>query len=378
MTKKSLHVVAFDTPYPPNYGGIVDVYNKLRILHNLDVNLILHMFYTNKPANKSIEHLNQYCSKIYLYKRRTGFLRNLNPFPYIVASRADSKLLKNLKTDASPIIFEGLHTCFYLSHNDLRNRQKIVRMHNIEWQYYASLMKGESNFLKKLYFAIETLKLKSFEKVIQKAQNILAISPKDYDYLRKKYTEDKIIYIPPFHFTDKLTSKSERGNYILFQGDLSISDTENVLIELIEKALKLIEIPLIITGKNPGIKLTKAISQYSNIELIENPDNIKMKSLIQNAHLILVYSGVKAGMKLKLLNGLYQGRFVVGDENSIMDTGLEELCFIENNKSSLVQLIQEIWLMEYTKEINVKRNIFLEQNFSNFKNGNKILKLLKE
>ena len=373
----NLHVVSFDIPYPPNYGGIVDVYNKLRILNKLEINIILHLFHKGDPDKNRIEHLHQYCSKINLYKRNTTFFLNFSAIPFIVAGRADKKLLNNLKTDMAPILFEGLHSSYYLSHKDLRNRKKIVRMHNIEWQYYESLMKGEMNFIKKLFYRIEARKLKKFEKVIQFAQNILAISPLDYDYLLNEYKNLDISYIPPFHFTDILQFKSKRGDYILFHGDLSINDTENVIIELIDKVLKSINISVKIAGKNPSKSLTKAISGCSNIELIENPIDKEMQSLIQNAHIILVYSGIKAGMKLKLLNGLYQGRFIVGDNNSIKDTGVEDLCFIENNYNSLTHLLNEIWQMDYTEKINMERTILLNQVFSNINNGTKLLNLIQ-
>ena len=44
MPDKHLHIVSFDIPYPPNYGGVIDVYYKLKALHRKGVKIILHCF----------------------------------------------------------------------------------------------------------------------------------------------------------------------------------------------------------------------------------------------------------------------------------------------------------------------------------------------
>ncbi len=32
MPDKYLHIISFDIPYPPNYGGVIDVFYKLKAL----------------------------------------------------------------------------------------------------------------------------------------------------------------------------------------------------------------------------------------------------------------------------------------------------------------------------------------------------------
>ena len=31
---KEVHIVSFDVPYPPNYGGVIDVFYKIKTLFN--------------------------------------------------------------------------------------------------------------------------------------------------------------------------------------------------------------------------------------------------------------------------------------------------------------------------------------------------------
>ena len=44
MPERQLHIVAFDIPYPPNYGGVIDVWYKLKALHAKGIKIILHCF----------------------------------------------------------------------------------------------------------------------------------------------------------------------------------------------------------------------------------------------------------------------------------------------------------------------------------------------
>ena len=41
---KHLHVISFDVPVPANYGGVIDVYYKLKALHLQGVKIHLHCF----------------------------------------------------------------------------------------------------------------------------------------------------------------------------------------------------------------------------------------------------------------------------------------------------------------------------------------------
>ena len=42
--EKFIHVVSFDVPYPANYGGVIDVFHRLKALHKNGYKIILHCF----------------------------------------------------------------------------------------------------------------------------------------------------------------------------------------------------------------------------------------------------------------------------------------------------------------------------------------------
>ena len=156
MSELHLHIVSFDIPYPPNYGGVIDVFYKIKALHAAGVKVHLHCFeYHREPAKE----LDELCEVVHYYPRKTGVVAALSWKPYIVFGRRSDELLKTLCRDDFPILFEGLHSCYYLSHPSLKNRIKIYRESNIEHHYYFHLSKVEKNFFKKIYFIFSGIKL---------------------------------------------------------------------------------------------------------------------------------------------------------------------------------------------------------------------------
>ena len=141
MKISHIHIIAFDLPYPPDYGGATDIYHKIRSLYDLGVKITLHVFlYKGKMPAPALEALTE---KTHYYYRR----RFVNPFwgskPYVVTTRNSEKLMRNLLLDDYPILFEGLHTTAYLGRPELKDRTMVVRAHNVEHNYYRALGEAE-------------------------------------------------------------------------------------------------------------------------------------------------------------------------------------------------------------------------------------------
>ena len=120
---KALHIISFDIPYPADYGGVIDVYYKLKSLAALGVEITLHCFQYGKRLPQP--HLETLCRKVYYYPRLTGWKGLHTSLPYIVSSRRDETLFSRLLEDDAPILFEGLHTTFYAAHVLLAGRIKL-------------------------------------------------------------------------------------------------------------------------------------------------------------------------------------------------------------------------------------------------------------
>jgi hypothetical protein len=334
MSVNKLHVVSFDNPYPPNYGGVIDVFYKLKALHEQGVEITLHAFeYGRTPSRE----LHAYCKKVYYYQRRTF----VNPFsgelPYIVSTRRDDELLYNLLQDKSPILFEGLHTCYFLNHAQLKNRFKIVRMHNIEHDYYARLEETESNFFKKYFFSKEAARLKEYENILQHANLILAISPNDETYLKSNYKRVK--HITAFHPNNALSSITGSGDFIFYHGNLSVGENDEAARFLVNEVFNNSEIPFYIAGTKPSAALKRAIEGKANIKLFEHLSTEQISELVQKAQINVLPTFQSTGIKLKLINVLFQGRFVIANNKMVANTGLEKLCIMANTADEFKRYI---------------------------------------
>ena len=51
---KKIHIVSFDIPYPPNYGGIIDVFYKIKTLFELGYEMARAVYQGDVWADTSI------------------------------------------------------------------------------------------------------------------------------------------------------------------------------------------------------------------------------------------------------------------------------------------------------------------------------------
>jgi len=372
MYNKHIHIIAFDLPFPPNYGGSTDMFFKIVALKKLGIAITLHVFlYGGKEP--SIELENE-VDRLYYYSRKRR-----NPFagssPYIVRTRSSNKLLKRLLEDNDPILFEGLHTTWCVEDERLKDRVKIVRAHNVEHNYYEALAMAEERIWKTQFFKLEAKRLKSYEKVLNSVQGIAAISPLETDYFQKEYG-DKTHYIPAFHAHQEIESKTGKGDFVLYHGNLSVPENSRAASYLVEEVFSKLEVKCIIAGSNPPKSLVQAIDKHSHIELRANISTEEILSLITNAHINLLVTFQSTGIKLKLLNSIYKGRFIIANPPMIQETGLEDLCSVGNTPKELASLVQELFLRDFTDADMLKRKQRMWQTFSNENNAKKLAKML--
>ena len=369
--KTEIQIVAFNIPYPPDYGGVIDIFYKVKALSECGVSVFLHCFEYDRPRAVELE---KYCAKIFYYPRKNGIRYQFSTKPYITITRHNNQLLNNLKENKSAILFEGLHTCAYLNHPELFNHTKLVRTHNIEHDYYLNLGKSEQNIFKKIFFRLESAKLSVYEKILKEASHLLCISPNDNYYFDHKYGHAH--FIPAFHPFSEMQSKEGKGEYILFHGNLSVSENVQAVFYLIKHILPNISHPVIIAGKNPPEKLINQTKQLSNVKVIANPENEEMEELIRNSHICLLPTFQDTGLKLKLLATLFSGRFCVTNTPMVDKTGLEHLCHIADKPGEMIRLINELFRQEFTLEEIEKRKLIFEDAFSNHYNALKIIRLI--
>ena len=371
--KRAIQLVAFNIPYPPDYGGVIDIFYKIKALSECGISVYLHCFEYDRPQAVELE---RYCAKVYYYPRKEDICYQLSPKPYIVVTRDNDQLLRNLSSNNIPILFEGLHTCFYLDHPSLSSHTRLVRTHNVEHEYYLNLYKSEQSLFKKIFFRMEAFKLSAYEGILNKASHLLCISPNDCHYFKQKYSHSHLI--PAFHPFSEIKSKVGRGKYILFHGNLSVAENIQAVEYMLAKVFSKITYPVIIAGKNPTAQLAIKINQYAHIQLVSNPEHEQMETLIQDAQLTLLPTFQDTGLKLKLLASLFSGRFCIANAAMIHKTGLEHLCHLADTPKEMINRIEELFHQDFTSEEIERRKLILEDTFSNQRNALKIIELIDE
>ncbi|TAL48223.1 MAG: mannosyltransferase, partial [Chitinophagaceae bacterium] len=207
---KKIHIICHDVPYPPDYGGVFDLFYKLKALYAEGIKIKLHCFtYGRGPQDE----LKKYCDEVFYYNRKEGLKSLSFHTPYIVKSRSNSALKENLLKDDYPVLMEGIHCTAFLYELLERNRKVILRLHNVETEYYKQLFQSEGNLFKKIYFYTESRLLRSWERKIPVGLPVLAVAETDASYYSSRFAKQNVKYLPVFIPYKEITAAEGMGNF---------------------------------------------------------------------------------------------------------------------------------------------------------------------
>lgn len=370
--EKHLHIITLNVPYPADFGGMYDLFYKLPALQNEGVNIHLHCFYKHR---KEQPELNKYCKEVFYYERNTGSKSLLSNLPYIVASRRNNELIERLLIDDFPVFMEGVH-CTYITNDErFKNRKMFVRIHNVENKYYGSLFKTSGSIKNKFYYLFEAIQLKQYEKKLAKqATAYWAVTKQDTNYYVHDLDCKTMDYLPLFIPPWQVSSEVGIGSYCLYHGNLEIEENEYAVMWLLKNVFKNVEIPLVIAGKNPSKKLMALSEKNLFTCTIANPDEAQMQDIISKAHIHVLPSFNNTGIKIKLLNALYNGRHCVVNDAMIAGISFKELCNVVNTPNEFVERILMLYHQSFTTQDKKLRETLLQSEYSNEANAKQIVK----
>lgn len=352
-----------------DYGGVFDLYYKLGALQQQDVKIHLHCFEYGRGEQPM---LNQFCESVSYYRRNTGFSGVSVDYPYIVSSRKNEELLNRLLQDDYPILIEGVHCTYLLNDPRFAGRKCFVRLHNVEHIYYKHLFENAGSPLKKLYFLYESNLLKGYETKIANRATFWSVTEKDAETYRALGC-DNIQFLPLFLPNWKVNTTEGKGNFCLYQGDLSVGENEKAAIWLIEEVFDGVEIPFVVAGKNPSRKLQALVHSRNNCCLIANPEEREMQELIEKAHINIIPSYNSTGIKLKLINALYNGRHCVVNDQTVEGSGLYEACHIASGAEGFKEVIKHLQDCTFTTDDIAIRHQLLDNMFNNERNAKQMV-----
>jgi hypothetical protein len=371
LSAKHLHIVCLDVPFPADYGGAIDMFYRIQALHSLGLNLTIHVFEYGRGKQRELEKY----GTVKYYKRTKSILHLFSKRPFIVQSRMSKELLKELSLDEDPILFEGLHTCGMLEFTAIQHRMTFARMHNVEHEYYRGLTMG-STFLKRWFFRLEARKLKKYESILSKVKHIFVIKESDKAHFAN-YQENT--HLLPASFPPIEGKLVDTKRYALIHGNLSVPENEHAVYWIASTLQKVIEssFPLVVAGKNPSKRLT-AFCQKNRIQLVANPSEKALYTLIQEAQIHLLHTEVPSGIKLKLLASIHSSGHVLVNTNVIAGSGLASFCTVADDPKEYRMHFIGLKNHVLTREEFIQRHAYIETHFNTAANCKIILGLIEQ
>lgn len=333
---KPIHIVSFDVPFPPDYGGVLDVYLRAKGLKDLGYYVILHCYEYGRGRTHDFSEI---ANEVHYYERKTGMKSLLSSLPYIVKSRNSQALLDRLMQDRHPVLLEGQHDTFWANELSKDRRLCAIRMHNVEWHYYRDLALTAKTTSERLFFHLESRKLKKQELNL-KGIPVLCISESDREYYHQ--LGFRAVYLPVTIHHDLVLEPLEAAPFALYHGNLSVAENQEAIRKLIaENKRTPLEFPVVIAGKNPSPMLIKSI-ESQGWKCIADPSDSELNDLMRSCKLHLLIGFKTTGIKLKVIRALLTGKPCIATKEMVGLPSLEKHCGIWNPALSLAEKIREV------------------------------------
>jgi hypothetical protein len=296
--------------------------------------------------------------------------------PFITSSRQSKALESKLLQDNLPILLEGIHSTALCDNPLFANRKMLIRAHNVEYLYYKGLANASKFGLKKVYYTIEAHLLQKREQHLAKKHTIVCVSENDRQYFKDHYKAKDVYYLPVFYNSVFNIPKGD-GSFCLYHGNLSVAENEKAVIWLLENVFHNLEIPFVIAGRNPSKKLIKMSHQNLYTCVAASPSNLEMDDLITKAQINILPSINATGVKLKILNALYNGRFCITNMAGANGFEEKELFGFANDAESMQKIILKTINEPFKEEHIEKRKAILLDKYDFSKNAAILLSLFK-
>ena len=363
IEKNTIHIVCPEAPWPLTSGSRIDMFYRLRYLHEAGITIFLHYFSMSEGSRHPTE-LNPYCKAIYVYPLEKNGARQ---WPDRIRLRSHPALLARLQIDQHPIILEGLSCCGHLHALWSPQRKILVRIQQLQHRYLQEKGTQTKNPVLWLRWYIERKKLLLFKRQLPAQVWYACTNEGQANYYREKLGLPHTKVLPVFSPYHKVLSKEGLGSFCLFQGDLSEKETEKILVWLLTKVFSRVSIPFVIAGQHPSPRIEKLVHLYQHTCLVANPGETEMDDLIQKAQTHVLPSSVSAGTSIRLLHALSQGRHCICNTNALKDTPLKEACYSADSAAGIASLITELHHRPFGEEEVALRRRLLQETFDTTK-----------
>jgi glycosyltransferase involved in cell wall biosynthesis len=334
-------VISLDSPFPDDYGGTKDIWARTNLLFQTGWSVDLVASYLD-PRRKQVfleSGKAALFGHVFLFPRLSLVRGFLSSKPYdLVSRRLRNQDIEKLAATIGAklydiVIVEGFHSMdtFESLRTHLSYKKSVLRVLNIESEYYRHLCESEPNWVKACYYRIESSKYDFFcrrYKFDRAYDAIFHISASElnhpiFDGIEQQY------FIPPF--LDLKIQKPEfngRRKTFLYVGNLNLPDNRLAVRQSYAYLTQLMSetgTGYRICGKSDHRLPFRELERDRRVTFRLNITDEDLMQEYSSAKIFVNFSANRSGVKLKLLDALSHGLPVISNGNGCEGSGLEEL-----------------------------------------------------
>lgn len=222
------------------------------------------------------------------------------------------------------------------------NLPVIVRMHNVERDYFRNLYTMKRDLLSKIQ---ELVYGYNERKCVEKSDAILAITDADYTRILELYGAEfsPKIAVNPVCISDESSDLNDEKKGFLITGSLWYGPNADGALWVLKDVWPFFDklnIPLVIAGSNPNPEIIKASKPFKNVWIVENPSDMSVYFSRAKYYIAPIFSGT--GMKVKVAEAMMYGLPIVASEHALIGYQVNEATKCFNGASELICSMKEL------------------------------------
>lgn len=255
----------------------------------------------------------------------------------------------------------------------------IVRMHNVEKDYFHNLFVSTKKFnrlIQELYYSRQE------KECISLCDGLLALTEQDKRRVESLYgnKSNKRIIVNPVCIENTEKRKEVKKGGFLITGSLWYGPNADGVLWLLKNVWNKIDesVHLTIAGARPNKEIESACEHYSNVKVIENPDDMTPIFSDAQYYIAPIFSG--AGMKVKIAEAMMYGLPIIATSHALSGYKPSEAVINVNSIEEFVDAITHFSSLgndEYSELADIQENHFYT-NYSIDVSAKNYLKLVNE
>ena len=319
--------LAPDDPFERDYGGSMGIRGLWQSLaRRHEVHLIAAV-----KRSGSLVPTRRVCGVTVQRVVRSRFPASAVIMPYSLASRwnpAFQQAVKEAITALRPHLLFAEHAYMAAPALDLARRYNIplaVRFHNLEGKYFKELGRASRNFVRKVMYAIDGLRLDQVERyVLQQVRIAFFASLKEMEVARNR-GNFQLGWLPPVvQPRAKDWHVRAPGRAVLLTGSLNLPNNVFAVRWFVTSVVPKIRaavpaVNVVIAGRDPTKELLN-LSMVPEVSVVPNPGS--MDALYEQCDVVAVPLFHGAGIKVRVLEAISWAKPVVGTDVAFDGSGL--------------------------------------------------------